>query len=143
MKRTTAIRTVLAIATRLHEWGGVIQTPRASWPRVIVDRLWLFGSTLHGMGDPNDVDLLWSAWVGGLYRKPGEDGAERATSRFGRYYGLARDPFEEARRGLAMGAKMVRVHALDVDGDVAWPRAMLYPTNDYAAELEAQARRAA
>ena len=127
MKRETAVATAKEVVARLQSCRGVIDTPAASRPKVVVRELWLFGSTLKGAERPNDLDLLWSTELLGEYRMPGEGGAELDTVMNRRYgYVSAKDPFAEARRVLVGNRKMVRLHDKGIDGSVAYPRLLLF-----------------
>lgn len=130
MKRTTALRIAAEVADRLRKANGCIGTPTAYRPYVRVSRLWLFGSTAKGKAEPNDVDLLLDACIVGEYRPPGHGGARLDRERK-RRYGItgAMDPFAQADRYLRGRAKMVRIHHVSIDGDLAAPRVMLYPRN--------------
>ena len=127
MKRETALRIAEEIAAKLQACNGVVDTPTARWPQVLVSELWMFGSTVKGAERPNDLDLLWEAKVLGEFRRPGEGGAELDMRRYRRYgISTAKEPFEEARRVLVGGRKMVRLHFKGIDGDLAYPRRLLF-----------------
>lgn len=127
MKRETAIAIAEEIVCKLVACRGIVDTPTAFRPQVKVSELWMFGSTLKGKDRPNDLDLLWEAEPIGACRKPGEGGAELDRELNRRYgYVRAKDPFDEAIRSLRGSRKMVRIHDMGLDGDLAYPRLLLF-----------------
>ena len=127
MKRETALRIAEEIAAKLQACNGIVDTPTAGRPQVLVSELWMFGSTVKGAERPNDLDLLWDVKAIGEYRDPGKDGAELDREHARRYgYWLSKDPFTEARRVLVGGRKMVRLHFKGIDGYLAYPRMLLF-----------------
>lgn len=58
MKRETAIKYAREIARRAQSVNGLLATPGCSYEAVRIKRMWIFGSTVKGKTDPNDLDLL-------------------------------------------------------------------------------------
>lgn len=143
MKRAVAIKKALKVAEILRSASGLIGTPGTDADAVRVKRAWLFGSTVKGKDEPNDVDILLEyEAVGRRYwcaksRKHKLCGA-RLDKRGYRSYGY-RHPVEawvEARKFIKGGMTMVRLHNVEIDGnfgDIAETKVMIYPRNDFRA----------
>jgi hypothetical protein len=58
MKLHTAIKYLKEIHRRVSEVGGVLVTPGHSYDSVIFEEIWVFGSTIKGSIEPNDLDIL-------------------------------------------------------------------------------------
>lgn len=58
MRRETALRYAREIARRVHSVNGLLATPGCSYEAIRIKRMWIFGSTVKGKPDPNDLDLL-------------------------------------------------------------------------------------
>lgn len=132
MKRKTAERHVNEVVRRLRAVNGLIGTPTASRQFCKIRRLWLFGSVLKGKDTPGDVDILAEFMPCGRIQRASNAylrGKPWQNARFEnprkRY--LMASPIDDAIRYLTKGMKMVRVHCLDVDGDIANPRVLLWP----------------
>jgi hypothetical protein len=61
MKRARALRYAEEVARRVHSVNGILATPNAGRPAVRISRVWVFGSTVKGSLEPNDLDLLIEA----------------------------------------------------------------------------------
>ncbi len=128
MKRQTAIRHVHTIAERLRSVGGVIDTPTAQFPRVVVRDAWVFGSVVKGSESPNDVDILLDYDVDGHARKVCEEGVLFDKDTLRRRNILAPlDSEEVALRWLKNGMRMISLHIYRIDHRVATPRVSLFP----------------
>lgn len=136
MKHQTAIRTALEIAHRIRQVNGLYATPEADREAIRIRRAWLFGSTVKGKADPNDVDILLDYQIVGSHQTTGRlagrwklaGNAKAGRSCMGIRFAV--DSYQVALKGLRRNLKMVRFHDLAVDGDLAHPRLMLYPKNE-------------
>ena len=160
MKRATAIKTALEIAERVKKCSGVIGTPECEFTAFRIKRMWLFGSTAKGCENPNDVDILIDGSECGLsqfanwkskssMRGYVRDRKKMVTKRFIKfrlgkidksYLKSTGVPHAISSRITALrmvrgNSKMVRFHEFDVDGSLAHPRIMLYPRNDFKAQV--------
>lgn len=68
MKRETAIRYAHEIARRVHAVNGLLATPGCEFEAVRIRRIWVFGSTVKGKQNPNDLDVLIDMQYAGRYR---------------------------------------------------------------------------
>lgn len=132
MKRETAIRHAVTISARAHAVCGVLATPNASYEAYRIKRVWVFGSTVKGAANPHDLDILMDGYGAGrrfLYCR-----GRKFDKQFRHQVGfrIMPDSVTQARRYLSRGMKMVRVHRFDVDGDIAYPRVMIYPRWDWS-----------
>ena len=58
MKRSTALKNLDLIITRLHHVNGIIGTPKYNYDFVWIKRAWVFGSVAKGSESPNDLDIF-------------------------------------------------------------------------------------
>lgn len=138
MKRSTAIASAKAIGAYLRGLGGCISTPYCMHNYVRVYRVWVFGSTAKGKSQPNDLDLLISCECIGrdLDRPPRRRGSSNKSNGYYRYKKDSSgrlwimDSLEEAKRSIRGNRRMIRIHEDDIDGELAWPRVMIYPRDD-------------
>lgn len=161
MKRSTAIKTALEIADRVKKWNGIIGTPECEFTAFRIKRMWLFGSTAKGYENPNDVDILIDGGECGLIqfanwknkksmagfitdRKKRTDRSfvkfrlgktDKGYLRSCRVYTAVSSRIT-ALRMIKGNSKMVRFHEYEVDGNLAYPRIMLYPRNDFKTQIE-------
>jgi len=161
LKRSTAIKTALEIAERVKKLNGIVGTPECEFTAYRVKRMWLFGSTVKGCEKPNDVDILIDGSECGLnqfanwknkksmnsFVKDRKTRSDRPFAKFrlgktdkgflkscGIY--VAVSSRTTALRSIRGSSKMVRFHEYKVDGNLAHPRIMLYPRNDFKTLIE-------
>jgi len=140
MKLDTAINHANEIARRLRNLSGIIGTPDAAWEALRIKRAWVFGSTAKGKSHPNDLDVLLEMFPVGRrnmvgkprYQRPGVTGNAKKCHKYEKIFGIIApiSTTETALRRLRTGMKMVRFHDIDIDGNLAFPRIMIYPRND-------------
>lgn len=132
MRRETAIRYALTIAERIKKYHGVFCTPLMNRDCVRIKRVWLFGSTVKGSHNPNDVDILIEYGHGGRHFTERKDRASVMKRRKRDCFGGVwwKNSRDEVLRELRNGLRMVRFHDYEIDGEIAYPRIMLYPRND-------------
>jgi len=161
LKRSTAIKTALEIADRVKKWNGIIGTPECEFTAFRIKRMWLFGSTAKGYENPNDVDILIDGGECGLIQfanwknKKSMAGfikdRKKRTDRYSVKFRLGKTDKGYLRscgvytavssritalRMIKGNSKMVRFHEFEVDGNLAYPRIMLYPRNDFKTQIE-------
>jgi hypothetical protein len=85
---------------------------------------------VKGSATPNDLDVLLECMEVGRHFRAGH-GAKVDKRRL-RRYGIraAVSTTDEAYRFLSRGMKMVSLHDIECDGELAHPRVMIYPRND-------------
>jgi predicted nucleotidyltransferase len=131
MKRDLALRRLQRIIDRINAVNGVFETPDARYPAVRLINVWLFGSLLKGSETPNDIDLLFEYEELGELRTLKETGVYDKD--YYRTYGMkcTIDTWKAFGQQLRKNIPMVRMHKLMVDGSVAYPRALIYPTLEF------------
>jgi predicted nucleotidyltransferase len=144
MKRQTAIETAWRLHLRLSGLSGIIATPAGQHSAYRIRRAWLFGSTVKGAPFPNDIDILYDGFECGrlqLVNRRNWGGRAQMGERIYlapidrhrlKAYGwrVARESRVLALMALAGGLKMVRFHRLEIDGELAHPRTLIYPRFD-------------
>jgi predicted nucleotidyltransferase len=126
-----AIRQATEIHIRLRTVGGVIQTPECGNTEYRVTRAFIFGSTIKGKANPNDLDLL----IEGVYagRKQALPEAKVYPEYLRRYgWAVPLDAMWEAYKWLTHGMQHVSRHDFAVDGRLAMRAGavMIYPDFD-------------
>ncbi len=131
MKRELAIRRLQKVIDRINAVNGVFETPSARYPAARIVNVWLFGSLLKGSETPNDIDLLFEYEELGELRTLAQTGVYDKD--YYRSYGMkcTIDTWKVFGRELRKNIPMVRMHKLMVDGSVAYPRALIYPTLEF------------
>ena len=125
MLRQTALRYAREISQRIHSINGLIATPGMDSEAVRIRRVWVFGSTVKGKQNPNDLDLLIDIQEAGRRRIPGKrrgkeyggkntlrDG--KLDKRYLKSYGMttAKSATDYALMWLTKGMRMVSRHTL-------------------------------
>lgn len=137
MKLSTSLKNANAVADRIKALSGIIMTPEGSREAVRIKRAWLFGSTAKGKVNPNDTDIILEVIEVGSLKLTNKwrmynfkNNAK--TDKRKRMYGLSVPiySYSIALRYLAKNLKMVRIHHIDIDGEYATDRVMIYPRND-------------
>lgn len=153
MKRRTATKNALKIATRLKSVCGSILTYEADREALKVRRAWVFGSTVKVSEEPNDLDILLDAKPCGRRRTANSRVREtRKTfwdvlggARFHRQLlkleGIRLVERSEAVgfKWLTQGMRKVSIHSYECDGDfedIPRTMVMIYPRNDFAKRTE-------
>lgn len=150
MKRETAIRYATEIHKRLKAVSGLIATPEANHSFFRIKRAWLFGSTIKGKPNPNDVDILYEGFPCGRWQITNKL-ADREFKKYrrkitgsSRIYLSKTDTAYKKRHGISIPydsqtlalkrlcgtMRCVRFHELAIDGVLAVPRIMIYPRLD-------------
>jgi len=138
VKLSTSIRNAITVAERIRALSGVIETPEASRPFVRIKRAWIFGSTAKGKQNPNDTDILLEMHVCGDYQ-PSNVRRNHKCKRYaktdrkflrrrGVNTGLRSE--DVALRYLKKSMKKISLHSMELDGEYATDRIMIYPRND-------------
>ena len=153
MLRKTAIKNANEIARRLKKLGGLIATPEAGNTCVKLKRVWLFGSTVKGASNPNDIDILFEVQICGdkqtnsrsrklMFGEPGKKQNAKLDKKYYRStgYPASKEPVEVALISLRKGLKMVRYQRVFSESDdpedmriwdsIIANRIMLWPKNE-------------
>jgi predicted nucleotidyltransferase len=144
MKLEAAISKAKIIAERIKQSNGLIGTPECSFEAYRIKRAWLFGSTAKGKDNPNDVDILIEAREAGRPQRTQRNKSYTKDRRFNRAcnaridkqyyrsYGMIRGicTYKTAQSFLRGHLKMVRFHSIEIDGEIAYPRILIYPRMD-------------
>ena len=126
MKIETALRYAKEIAKRVQDVNGLIPTPRGENEFMKVNGIWVFGSTVKGSQNPNDLDLLIDMDYHGerqSWEKVGYD------PQYYRSCGVrcARSSKEEAMKWLTKGMKKVSRHCAKSEKAPLDVKVMIYP----------------
>ncbi len=129
MKLQTAIRYAETVAARVRRCGGIVATPLCNKEAVRISRIWVFGSTVKGSQEPNDLDLLIEMEPAGRnfnWRQT------KLDKRYHRTYGTKRAPDcrERALIWLTQGMKKVSRHLYDEEEVEIDVKVLIYPRND-------------
>lgn len=129
MKRDVALRYAEMIHRRLKLVNGLLATPLCNFEAVRFRRVWIFGSTVKGSQDPNDLDVLIEWEVAGRHRTWRQGALDKTWKR---RHGLRFAKFaeDEAKKWLKAGMRKVSCHSYSFDQYVAYPRVMIYPRFD-------------
>lgn len=147
MKYETAIKNAREIAARIKKVNGLIGTPGCEYDVFKIRRAWLFGSTAKGKSNPGDVDILIEGHAvgrrlfAGCRANRGVPWSNAlADKEFKRRYGISvsKSSKMNAVLFLTKNMKMIRVHDYSVDGEIAYPRIMLYPRIDLPTQPQAR-----
>lgn len=126
MKIETAVKYAKEVARRVHEVNGKVLTPTASREWVIISRIWVFGSTVKGSLNPNDLDLLIDMKPFGEYFRPPERPFDKEyRRRYGMY--TCQDPIERALIWLTKGMRQVSRHRTYTEAVVIDVKKLIYP----------------
>lgn len=133
MRRETAIKNAAEVARRIRQASGCLGTPGFQFEALRIRRAWVFGSTIKGSQNPNDVDILLDCEPCGRHFRVGK-GAMLDKERKRRHgYRLARDTLDGAIISLRQGMKGINIHTYQNDGELAHPRVMIWPRNEFTA----------
>jgi predicted nucleotidyltransferase len=140
MKRATALRYAHELARRVHSVNGVLATPLMRNEAVRISRIWVFGSTVKGAENPNDLDVLIEAKACGKFRRCCHVTYDRDYfRRFGvRVAGCSR---WYMLKWLTRGMKNVSRHFTDVEGVEIDVKVLIYPRNNLICETESRLAR--
>ena len=144
MKRETAIKYAREIARRVHSVNGLLATPGCRREAVRIRRIWVFGSTVKGKPNPNDLDVLIDIEEVGRLRVIGRHRGRnhvyegmlrdaRIDKSRARKYGwfTSKDSIPEALKWLTKGMKMVSRHTLEGEGAAPFAeQVLIYPRWD-------------
>jgi hypothetical protein len=148
MKLSTAINNALKVAGRIRSVNGMVGTPGTDFECFRIKRAWVFGSTIKGKSHPNDLDILIDGYGCGIQFTSNKLHSKSFPSRFrigsriDRTMLRVEKAYYELRSSficckyLAGNLKKIRIHQLDIDGDIAHPRIMIYPRNDLLARIK-------
>jgi len=128
MKRETAIRYTKEIHTRLKAVNGIVPTPGYDYDSIEIKKVWVFGSTIKGSQNPNDLDLMIYMGEGrGPRRSCEKDGVppDRYFERMGLYF--PRDSYLGALKWLTKGMKKVSRHVTMFEGLRVSDKVEIYP----------------
>lgn len=126
MKRVVALRYAEMIHRRLTSVNGLLATPLCDFEAVRFRRVWVFGSTVKGSQEPNDLDVLIELYAVGRCRTWQQGAVDKYEKR---HSGLmcAKSAEREAYKWLTKGMRKVSRHPLSIDEHIAYPRVMIYP----------------
>lgn len=140
MKLATAQKNALEIHRRLRSVGGLIGTPNTGSEAVQIKCVWVFGSTVKGKLNPNDLDILVEGTTVGRRYLSFRNQCGRYSKRgIGRLF--AKCPIDRASKWMRGGMKMVSLHWACYDSVQPDVKIMLYPRNDFATGLECNSKR--
>lgn len=126
MKIETAKRYAAEIARRVMEVNGIILTPRGEREFVKIKRIWVFGSTVKGSLNPNDLDLLIDLKASGNWQEWEDVGFDpEYLRRYGRH--TTRQSSSEALMWLTKGMRNVSRHCTDKEKVEIDVKVMIYP----------------
>lgn len=137
MKNETAIRNANKLAKRIKLLTGIIMTPEGKHEYIRIRRAWIFGSTIKGKENPNDVDILVEYHRRGRLKYTNKHRNEKriqnckTDKNYLRKYGstVGLDSYHIALKYLTRNMKMIRIHDFRFDHRYAKPRIMIYPHN--------------
>lgn len=129
MKLKTALAHAHEIARRVHAVNGLLATPLCEHEAARIRRIWVFGSTVKGSQNPNDLDILIDVQPVGRRYTAKQSTYDRA---YRRRYGIRRAPSTEnaALIWLTKGMKMVSRHTLASEAADFDVKVLIYPRND-------------
>lgn len=144
MKRETAIKYAREIARRVHSVNGLLATPGCRREAVRIRRVWVFGSTVRGKPNPNDLDVLIEMEEVGRIRVIGRHrcsvhshsdllrDAQLDRQRMRKYgWPTAKDTTPYALKWLTKGMRMVSRHDMRYEGAAPFPeQVLIYPRWD-------------
>ena len=126
MKLATAKKYAREVARRLHAVNGLLATPLCNREAARISRVWVFGSTVKGSQDPNDLDLLIEIRpVGRIFRAKQARTDRALLRRIG--VRLAPCSVEYGLKWLTKGMKMVSRHRTDVETAELDVKVLIYP----------------
>lgn len=129
MRRALAITYAKRIADRLHRVNGCLSTPLTNYDAVRFKRVWVFGSTIKGSENPNDLDLLIEFESCGRYFRHIHTRTDKEMLR--RYgYRCAPDARIAAAKWLTRGMKKVSRHWSDIECVEIDKKVLIYPRFD-------------
>lgn len=142
MKLSTAIKNANIIAERIKRLNGIIETPECNKKFVRIKRSWIFGSTVKGKLNPNDLDVLLDyseheIRYSAAMRIPDKKdirrrGVAKQSFKSHRFMGLdfglsaSREAFKYLKKGMCK----ISIHDHSIDGNIAGVKVMIYPRND-------------
>lgn len=131
MKRSTAINYARVVARRVHAVNGLLGTPLCDSEAARIRRIWVFGSTVKGSENPNDLDLLIEVDRAGRYRSARQ---ARVDKRYLHAHGMRFAPcsIEYTLKWLTRGMKMVSRHTTHNEGAKLDVKVLIYPRWDMA-----------
>lgn len=128
MKRKTALKYAREIARRVHEINGLLATPLCQYEAMRISRMWVFGSTVKGKQNPNDLDLLIEMTECGRSRSAAQTTADKRNLRRG--FRFAPSSRSYALKWLTRGMKLVSRHDSVADGGKVGLQVLIYPRYD-------------
>jgi len=145
MKLSTAIKNANIIAERIKRFNGIIETPECNKKFIRIKRAWIFGSTVKGKLNPNDLDVLldYSEHEIRYCAKNLVPGVR--AFKFLRRRGLAKKEYKsycfmgldfgrsarrETLKYLKKGMCKISIHDHSIDGNISGVKVMIYPRND-------------
>ena len=144
MKRSTALRYTGEIAERLKAINGLLATPGCQSEAVRIRRVWVFGSTVKGKDEPNDLDILIDVCAVGRHRVPAKtrrkpcfadslrDGLVDREYRRRHGMSFCPDSVDYALKWLTKGMKKVSRHTLFNEGAAPFKeQVLIYPRWDF------------
>lgn len=133
LKLKTALKNADEIARRIRSVNGLLATPLCDYEAVRISRVWVFGSTVKGSQNPNDLDLLIECKRVGK-RRTWKQG--KLDTRYMRSYGIRRaiSAHDTAFMWMTKGMKMVSRHDVESEGVDIDVKVLIYPRNDLTKE---------
>lgn len=130
MKLATALRYATEIARRVHSVNGVLETPTCSNHGTKFKQIWVFGSSVKGSQNPNDLDILIDHELV-LPHRSIEQGA-RLDNEYLRRYGVRKgvNSGHDAFIWLTKGMKNVSRHSRHLEAIEIDVKVLIYPVDE-------------
>lgn len=129
MKLETCHRYAREIARRVHSVNGLLATPLCNREAARIHAIWVFGSTVKGSQNPNDLDILIDLRPVGRRRSWKQGSLDRRAFR---NHGFRRAPCscEYALKWLTRGMRKVSRHTTYSEYANLDVKVMIYPRWD-------------
>ena len=136
MKIDLAERYAQRIAERCKSVNGLLATPLCDFEAVRIHQVWIFGSTVKGSQEPNDLDVMVRYNQVGR-RRNWRQGKLDLQARRSWGYSRAICASKEMYKWLSKGMKHVSRHNYEAEkGLDLGVMVMIYPRNDFPAYME-------
>lgn len=129
MKLQTALRYASEVARRVHAVNGLLATPLCEYEAVRISRIWVFGSTIKGSQEPNDLDLLIELRPVGRHRTWRQGKLDKRSLRdYGYRVAISSEAY--ALMWLTKGMKKVSRHTTRSEAAELDVKVLMYPRCD-------------
>lgn len=137
MKLAVALRYAEEVRRRIKSVNGLYATPLCQRECVSIRAVWVFGSTVKGSQEPNDLDILIDCREVGRVKNWKQSSLDK---RYLRNHGLRFPPgsTNDLLKWLTKGMKKVSRHLAHAEQGIDLrPMVMIYPRNDLPAYMAA------